>query len=102
MKKETEFRNFLLYTYSNEKTNLKLSPKVVFDIISRCKAIERIMECSLPTTPKKIDELVGEMKIKAKKFGNSRYPYSPYVYALKKYQSFLFFLKNQSQCIDKF
>lgn len=80
MNHETEFRIFLAGIYSK---------KVVSDIVSRCKKVEKEFSIILPASQLQHIELCKSVKENGDKFGKWSYAYNQYIHAINAYSKFL-------------
>lgn len=95
MKQEQSFKDYLSNIYISDKTDRSYSPKVVFDIVSRCKKIEKVLNVEL-SNEKNIDlewykNIEIKIKINIDLFGagfTTKYPHNQYIHALRAYQKF--------------
>ena len=80
MKHENEFREFLAASYSK---------KVVSDVVSRCKRVERELCITLPTSEVTLSELRETVKKNGDKFGEWQYAYNQYTHSISTYGKFI-------------
>jgi hypothetical protein len=96
MKFQEEFRLYLTKSFRSSRTGKPLAAKVVTDIVSRCRLIERILNVELgPRVLMKkgaYETIEQAAKQSGKMFGASPsrpYAYNLHLYALRHYVNFL-------------
>lgn len=96
MKYEKAFGEYLRTRYKSSRTGGQLSPKVVSDILSRCRTAERLMNLELTKSWVVRDEKFDELTLRLKQAlyelpsrGKMRYPHHPYMHSINIYRRFV-------------
>lgn len=94
MRHETKFRTFLTTEKRSARTGLPFSAKVAADTVSRCKAVERLLEVELSARTMGTDDAAEKLcqQIKAGRLSSTSsrpYAHNELILAIRTYREFL-------------